>query len=433
MKKTLSSRLPREVLASALLFLLGLSLGNPLLIVLSLIPIFYVALSTYFAGPSQVTITGKEAADNAWVGDRLVVEREVLAEKGMGVLVVGEGLPEHFRLEKGSNLQVFWKGNKPLNERYGYEVTATRRGIYQTEALRMEGIHFSGLRTAEMEIKGQSKELLIKQRRILIRRIRDPHILSNVAKPVNAVSRSGTRSTDFRELRKYVHGDRFRNINWKATVRLATSEDDPPLVNEYEREGRTTVWVLLDARGRMSLGTNVENAFEHAVAASSALCHFYLDRNCDVGLAVLGREHVLLPEAGRRQTVMVDRMLLEAMVDPKPTSFRETMSGLHGHMEGTTPLVVMVTSVDAERAEDILRAVKILRAQAGRRTQVMVLHLSPYSLAKETEEDRIAASFLQLRDAVELRRLRAAGATVMTWDPARQSLRSLLVATLGRK
>ena len=130
---------------------------------------------------------------------------------------------------------------------------------------------------------------------------------------------------------------------------------------------------------------------------------------------------------------MVDRMLLEAMVDPKPTSFRETMSGLHGHMEGTTPLVVMVTSVDAERAEDILRAVKILRAQAGRRTQVMVLHLSPYSLAKETEEDRIAASFLQLRDAVELRKLRAAGATVMTWDPARQSLRSLLVATLGRK
>jgi len=213
MKRTLSSRLPREVLASALLFLLGLSLGNPLLIVLSLIPIFYVALSTYFAGPSQVTITGKEAADNAWVGDRLVVEREVLAEKGMGVLVVGEGLPEHFRMEKGSNLQVLWKGNKPLKERYGYEVTATRRGIYQTEALRMEGIHFSGLRTAEMEIKGQSKELLIKQRRILIRRIRDPHNLPNVAKPVNALSRSGTRSTDFRELRKYVHGDRFRNIS----------------------------------------------------------------------------------------------------------------------------------------------------------------------------------------------------------------------------
>ena len=54
-------------------------------------------------------------------------------------------------------------------------------------------------------------------------------------------------------------------------------------MNEYEKEGKKTVMIFIDAGQRMSLGSTVDNAFEHAIQAASGLTSFYLDRGMRVG------------------------------------------------------------------------------------------------------------------------------------------------------
>ncbi|MDD1770535.1 MAG: DUF58 domain-containing protein, partial [Methanomassiliicoccales archaeon] len=304
-----STRLPTEMIAAAVPILLGLALGNSLLIAIGLVPLFYVVLSGSFAGPGKVTVEAAEGASRSWVGEKVALTRLVSVEEGIGLVIVGEKVPEHFALAEGSNLRVHWKGRDAMHSKHDYSVVGRRRGIYEFGTPTMECVHFSGTRTISTETAEGRRELLVRQRPLVIKRVRDARSLARTPMPVNAMSRLGTKSTDFRELRRYVRGDRFRDINWKATVRLAADEDVPPLVNEYEREGRRTVWVFLDSGKTMRTGTSVENAFESGVAAASAISRYFIDRDCEVGFAVVGSRKAVIASGGKRQAMMIERLL----------------------------------------------------------------------------------------------------------------------------
>jgi len=79
--------------------------------------------------------------------------------------------------------------------------------------------------------------------------------------PINDMAKIGVATTDFREIRNYVYGDPIKNINWKATAR-SSSPEMWPLTNEYEVEGKKTVWLFLDTAGELEIGTNINNAFD---------------------------------------------------------------------------------------------------------------------------------------------------------------------------
>ncbi len=116
--------------------------------------------------------------------------------------------------------------------------------------------------------------------------MRDPRLLSKMPTPMGAQSRLGMKTNDFMDIRPYSHGDPYRSINWKATAKLSGLGQARPLVNEYEKEGKKTVYIFVDAGSWMSLGSSVDNVFEYALQAASGISRFYLERDMKVGVYV---------------------------------------------------------------------------------------------------------------------------------------------------
>ncbi|HMF30071.1 MAG TPA: DUF58 domain-containing protein [Candidatus Lokiarchaeia archaeon] len=91
--------------------------------------------------------------------------------------------------------------------------------------------------------------------------------------------------SDFYGMRKYIVGDEFRKIDWKASARIQEL-----VVREFETERTINLIILLDASESM-LGGEIENTkFEFAVRAAMLLSKIALERHDNVGVFVFSDE-----------------------------------------------------------------------------------------------------------------------------------------------
>jgi uncharacterized protein (DUF58 family) len=428
-----SPRLPAEFKVFASLMALGALLGNIFILSLAMVPLTFVLFSLLFDGPKKIKVLRQDPKLIAHLDESVQVAREIEVEEGVGIVILGEALPVHMRLSNGSDLAVFWKGTAPLRVRTTYDLECTRRGYYEVGPARLESLHFSGLLSSEHPQMAESGALLVQQRKLDVKRMRDPRLRSRIPLPVGAVSKLGSMTTDFKEIREYRPGDLYKNINWKATMRLVDIGTAPPLVNDFEREGRRTVWIFIDAGPQMSVGTTIRNAFEYAVSAAASIAEFYLAMNCHVGVDVCGENDPVLPDSGRRQKARIARRLLKAEVGRGRVPLRSSVRELRGHIAGTSPLFILVTSLDRANLQAVRDAVLEMRLDGGPRSQVMTLDIDPLNLGSEGSEDDLGAELARLARADLLRRVRATGAHLVSWNPVGQDLRRVLLAGLRRR
>ena len=78
-----------------------------------------------------------------------------------------------------------------------------------------------GLTQTRQGTLGEPIELLVQPTILNLRRIRGVPGIATSPFPVIDIAKIGVATTDFREIRSYVHGDPVKNINWKATARKA--------------------------------------------------------------------------------------------------------------------------------------------------------------------------------------------------------------------
>jgi uncharacterized protein (DUF58 family) len=428
-----SPRLPAEFKVFASLMALGALLGNIFILSLAMVPLCFVIFSLLFDGPKKISVRRRDPKIIAHLDDSVPVVRELEVGEGVGIVILGEVLPQHMKLSAGSDLSVFWKGPAPLRVQTTYDLECTRRGFYEVGPARLESLHFSGLLSSEHPVVEGSGALLVQQRRLDVKRMRDPRLRSRIPLPVGAISKLGSMTTDFKEIREYRPGDLYKNINWKATMRLVDISSAPPLVNEFEREGRRTVWIFIDAGPQMSVGTTVRNAFEHAVSAATSIAEFYLAMNCHVGVEVCGENDPVLPDCGRRQKARIARRLLKAEVGRGRVPLRSSVRELRGHIAGTSPLFIFITSVDGSNLQSVRDVILEMRLDGGPRSQVMAIDIDPLNLGSEGEEDDLGAELARLARAEHLRRIRATGAYLVSWNPVGQDLRRVLIAGLRRR
>jgi uncharacterized protein (DUF58 family) len=428
-----SRRLPAEFKVFVSLMALGALLGNIFVLALAMVPLCFVLFSLLQEGPHSIRVVRRDKRITAHLDESVEVVRNVEVGGGVGILVLGEVLPEHMRLSAGSDLCVLWKGVAPLRVETTYALECTRRGYYDVGPARLEAVHFSGLLSPEAPAVKETGALLVQQNRLNVRRMRDPRLRSRIPLPVGAISKLGSMTTDFKEIREYRPGDLYKNINWKATMRLVDIRRSPPLVNEFEREGKRTVWIFIDAGPQMSVGTTVRNAFEHAVTAASSIAEFYLAMNCHVGVEVCGQGDPVLPDCGRRQRARIAKRLLQADIARTRTTMRAAVRDLRGHIAGTSPLFVLITSVDSGNLQGLREAILEMRIDGGPRSQVMTVDIDPLNLGSEGQEDDLGAELARLARADLLRRTRATGTYLVTWDPVHQDLRRVLLAGLRRR
>jgi len=419
------------------LFLAGMTLGNSILLYLSLIPLSAMLFSLALSSPQEVTFSRERQRIVAKVDEEIEIRGTMRVGKGVGIVTLADPIPEHFELARGSNFKVFWKGFKPVSVESKYAVKCGRRGIYSIGPLSYECRHFSDLIQTRIHKVASYTELEVRPETLEVKRLRDPRLLSRVPMPLGSLAKMGIMTTDFKEIREYCAGDPFRHINWKATARLATLSRSPPLVNEFEREGKKVVWIMVDGSQNMALGTNVKNCFEYALQAALGLAQFYLARNCHVGLCIYGQKgRLLLPDSGRRQEYKILKEILSVQIASASGTLREALKSLRGHILGANPYFIIITNVRDSNLQELADGVKELKkySRATRKTpQIMVIHVSGYNVAAANDHERIGATMLEMSNMKAIRTLRRAGVSVVTWNPTRQSLANLLVLGLRRK
>jgi uncharacterized protein (DUF58 family) len=241
----------------------------------------------------------------------------------------------------------------------------------------------------------------------------------------------GVATNEFRELREYVPGDPPRRINWKATARaLASGASDVPLVNETEWEGKKSVYVLVDGHARLSVGTNLEDAREHAADAAMSLVEVYLRRGYQVSVALArsGAHPTLRPGTGEAQVRKAREMLARLRPEEGP-GLADVLARDQALLHRQRPLVVLVTRLagDDPDLEAALRRIGAHGRQQGRNlVPGLVLDLSVDAPA-DTPEEALAAASVEA-DNLRLRRAaRAAGLRVVQWRAGHEPLAAVLV------
>jgi uncharacterized protein (DUF58 family) len=109
-------------------------------------------------------------------------------------------------------------------------------------------------------------------------------------------SRQKGLGSEFYGMRKYVYGDQFRLIDWKASARTQKL-----IVKEFESERDITVMILVDSSNTMAGGAIENTKFEYAIRACMLLTKIALTRRDNVGIFAFSSKknfHFLKPGRG---------------------------------------------------------------------------------------------------------------------------------------
>jgi uncharacterized protein (DUF58 family) len=442
----LTGRVSEEAGAFLILLVAGIALGNAILVYLSLVPFMFLVFSLASPRPGSVKVARVCDSTTALAGEAVRISLALDVCGGAGIVTAADALPEHFQLSEGNNFHVYWHdgSNKPVQ--FTYKIKCTRRGVYDLGPAQVECFQNSWTGHAAFDSEERQYRLIVRPEPVSIRKVRDPRLRSSMPMPSGAVCKLGVRTTDFLEIREYSHGDPFSSINWKATARLSAADNVKPYVNEYEKEGKKTVMIFIDSGQRMSLGSTVDNAFEHAVQAASGLASFYLDRGMRVGVYAYNYGEFILPDTGRKQASRITGSLVDIRLAGNPATFTDSSENADnclkravlecaGYLFGSNPLFFVITMVDKKNTEEVIEGIRLMHRYSfnPRRPQLIVLDILGYGLAATTDYEKAAATLLEIDDRPCARLVKKAGAQVVPFDPKTQNLSQVMMAGFGRR
>ncbi|HVM45619.1 MAG TPA: DUF58 domain-containing protein [Candidatus Thermoplasmatota archaeon] len=422
--------------AGTTLLALGMGMGNLELLVLASIPLLLLASS--LASRASVPTGARTLSTRApRRGDPIDVELRVRPGADNDILEVHQPVPDGFSLQQGTNVALL-AGDKPVALRF--RLRAHARGAHELPPAVAESIDPRGLLAARRVDVAQPESLQVTPRALsaerLRRRVRGR---TRALLPDRMEARVGVGSTDFRELREYVWGDPPKAINWKATARRLSrfgrqdARAGAPLVNEYEKEGRATVLVLLDAGAELRVGTKLETGLDHAVEGALSAARLFLARGARVGAATFGAKAAAPapPDAGSGQVHSIDRALAPGEPDPDASALA-VLGSFERHLAGSRPTLIVITRLTPRSAPEIAELVRRVRAlvreRRRTRTPVFVVDVRALDLAPTPAPGWEAArSLVEAEDAAAAREVAQAGARIVPWHPAREDLRAALL------
>ncbi len=192
--------------------------------------------------------------------------------------------------------------------------------------------------------------------------------------------------TDFLQLREFREGDPLRQVDWKASARLCKL-----VSREYQDEQDRDIIFLLDCGRRLHGRNGRLSHFDHALNALLLTAWFASRQGDATGVCAFAGSELWLEPRKHRQGI---RVLLDALYDLQATTegtdFIEATLRLTARRNKRS-LVILLTNIQAEDAEDLQRAVGIL----GERHAVILANLREYQL-----DARAAAPVENFEDAL---------------------------------
>jgi uncharacterized protein (DUF58 family) len=218
------------------------------------------------------------------------------------------------------------------------------------------------------------------------------------------LSRRKGEGIEFADVRSFAHGDRVRDVNWRASARRGAL-----LVSERHPERSTTVLLFLDSFAEAALGGR--GTLDLAVRATASLARGYLGRRDRVGLVSFGgAPRWLTPSAGLVQLYRIVDALLETEI-----VLSYAWKGIEVLPPRTLPPNALVLAVTPLLDDRTIRALLDLR---GRGFDVAVIEVSPLPFVgpPKTDEDELVLRLWRLiRDALRFQFERL-GIAVVEWQ-----------------
>ena len=219
----------------------------------------------YLIAPRKLKLTGDRSGlfPRVHEGDRLDVEVQLTAKRGVSTFILEEKLPE--RLGRTVKVPITRLGSGKTVSHY-YSLRAARRGVYDVGPL--VAVKGDPLGLCEREtVVAEPFELLVHPRielvadRPLTRQFEDPPIRPPVSKPWPS-------GLEFYGMREYVPGDDLRRIVWRASARTGKI-----MVREAEQGITDKITIILDTdRGAHSRdGEGLSESFEAGIRVSASL------------------------------------------------------------------------------------------------------------------------------------------------------------------
>jgi len=112
------------------IFLIGLALGNSIILSMSLIPLFTVLVGLLFRRPDSVEIKEVQRKGPSWVGEVDTLSFDVVIKDGIGVVAVAQQLPVNFQVLEGNNFGIYWKGRGEKSFSLSCKVKCSKRGSF---------------------------------------------------------------------------------------------------------------------------------------------------------------------------------------------------------------------------------------------------------------------------------------------------------------
>ena len=226
-----------ELVVTAMVYIvLGMFLGNLILIALGMAPIIFLSLAILVGQPrvDSVVRTGKDVKIN--VDERISDSLMVRVSGGPGVVTVCDSLPGSFALEEGSNFRALWKGLKPLEAGFSYTAKCAKRGYFDIREVVYESWPPLQVSSNILGMTSARRTIVVQPQPLFVRKIKNHKGVSRIPMPMDARFRFGIPTTDFKEIRDYRPGDYYRDINWKASAKHLSLNKNRYMVNDYERE-----------------------------------------------------------------------------------------------------------------------------------------------------------------------------------------------------
>jgi len=443
----LTGKLKTFIKLTLLFLIIGIGFAAPIFIILMVAMLLLILIAFFLELPRDITITRNKARDMVSIGNIVNIEVNVTIKNGIGSVLVVDILPNEFELVSGSNIKLIWKLFGKVQEKLTYSVKPLSTGHYPLNRFSFEAYHFMDLKAPFISTITDSHVIEVRPQLLEIKKIRDVSTKSKIPLPAGAIAKMGIPTLDFRELRLYTRGDSFKFINWKATARNASKNTGVPVINEYEKEGKKTVWLFLDLSSIMQFGVNIKNTFQCALESVNGLTDYYLKQNCLVAFCTFnGTRHFIYPGAGQKQYHRILKGMLQlktrgrefdlkATDDPKPSSLRETVVKHRYYMQGNNPLCVIVSRITKGNHDKIASGIREMlkyTTTTKNRFSVMVVNISGYDLAAVSPTETSAAEILKVRDQYYAAKIKKRIIWI-DWDPSVCSFTTALLKQVVKR
>ena len=418
--------------------IVGLVLGNVLLLTGSVFVLLVVLLAAALPPPSGVTVERLLSRVSCWAGDSITVRRRITVEEGIGLVFVHDDLPQEARVVEGSNLRAVWKWPGTITAEVSYKLQFPQRGQFTLEETGWESQAPFGTNRRMYGTGGGPVEVTVVPRIRSIMRLNHARVATKISRYRDHMADIGGGANEFRELRPYVTGDPLNRINWKATAR-GNRSDNLPLVNELDPEAQKSVWIFLDIADYMDVGTPLSNPLEHTLEASGSLAQYYLTRGSTLGAfaynSLTGSGELLSPDSGAKQFQRLVRMLSRLKPGPPQQDLLQAVEWCKRFLFRLRPEVFIITRLDVlyarpgqavpslgrfKAAVDRLTA---LRSRAHRLSKVRVVHVSPQSADAGNQK----LSLIDWEAERVTEELKNGGAAVIEWQPEEEEFIVALV------